>query len=125
MNISMTKDELLARLKEQLAIAEAEDRRAAEVHEKEEQQALERFRAKLKAALKWDYKTAKKSRYSRDLSMESPDCPRLEAPFFKNLITSLKLDTREQKFNLSDGGDLHRAVTWLPASRRPKETVCD
>ena len=124
MNISMTKEALLKRLKEQLAEAKAEDKRQAEKHQKDEAAALEKWRAKLRAALKSTYHEAKKvDGYM--LRLDPPPCPKLSAPRFERLIASLKLDCRESSFSLHENGDLHEAVTWLPESKRPKETVCD
>lgn len=124
MHISMTREELMARLTEQLAMAKAEDARRAERHKKDEAAALAKFRAKLKTALGWDYKKVKEASY-RELQMDEPSCPMLEARRFERLILSVKLDTRQGKFTLSDHADLHEAVTWIPASKRPKATVCD
>jgi hypothetical protein len=120
--ISMSRDELLAKLLEAKARADQDDARKAAAHAKEEQAALMKFRERLKAAMKWDYETAKKS-YS--VRLDSPSCPSRSARPIELAITQVKLDSRKGRFYLSEGSDWFKAATWLPESKRPKQSICD
>lgn len=126
MFITLSKDALLKLLEAQEVIAKKEDAKSAKFHQKDEAAALVKFRERLKAALKWDYATAKKSQqdYTNRIEMPSPKCPRLEAPRFRGIIEGIKLDMRKSPYRIHDGGDLHRALNWKPESQRVSETVC-
>ena len=120
----MSKADVLTALKKQLSIAEAEDKKAAAKHHAEEWAALKKFKAKLTAALKWDYKTAKKSPYG-GIRLESPSCPRLEAKRFRFLIEQVQRDQRKSDYTFGETHDIAHALAWLPAHKRLKDTVCD
>jgi hypothetical protein len=121
--ISITREELLEKLLAAKAKADREDAKAAAAHEAKEQAALRKFRAELRAAMKWDWKTAKR-KYGR-VEFESPSCPARHARHIELAIAQVKMDSRKGRFHLSDQSDWYRAASWLPDSERPKASVCD
>ena len=132
MNITMTRENLLSHLETKLKYAEREDARIKAEHERDEQAALEKFRKKLREAIAWDYKTAKRKteRYSNNnLQLDAPACPKLQATEIRRVIDCIKLDGRKSgSYEISEKGindDVWRAVHWKPAKDRAKETVCD
>lgn len=127
MYITMTKEELLKRLASQESKARKEDEAKTKEHRKDEEKAMKKFRDKLREALKWDYATAKKKShdYRTRLDLESPSCPRLEAPRFTKMIEGVKLDMRKAPYRIHDGGDIDRALQWKPEREKAAQTVCD
>lgn len=129
MQITMDKADLLKVLEKNLAAAKAEDERLKKKHQLEEQRYLHRFQANLSAALKWDYKTAKRcnfcagvssSRYSDD----GPSCPTANAPAIASIIRQVKL-AKAPSHSFSPDSDVGEAVYWQPESERAKKTICD
>ena len=127
MPISISKESLLAKLRQQLKIAESDDAARTKKHRQDEQAALVNFRAKLREALKWEYAKAKKEDFSIGFNRyrNAPDCPKLSAPRFKELIKRVELDERKQPYSIHESTDLYEALMWQPASVRDKETPCD
>jgi hypothetical protein len=88
--ISITKDELMTRLKAAKVKADREDARIAKKHEQEEEATLKKFRDRLQAALRWDYPTAKKNDFEAKLSYrEIPSCPTRNATAIARAIAQL------------------------------------
>jgi hypothetical protein len=125
MNIVMSKAALILHLAERLKLAKAEDASVLKDHRKAEQETLIEFRAKLREALKWDYKTAK-SKYFSVKEQSKPSCPRSQAAAIYQELRSVQLDTRKsEQFRISPNTDLYNAVNWLPASERTKPDLCE
>jgi hypothetical protein len=125
MNIVMTKPALIAHLTERLKLAKAEDEKALRKHITEEEKCLLKFRANLKEAMKWDYAKAK-NKYFDVPNPSPPSCPRPEANLIDRELKSVKLDMRKvETFTIKPGTDLCRAVNWVPAAERLKDSVCD
>lgn len=122
--VIISREELMARLLEAKAKADKEDAKAAEKHNREESVALVAFRAAIRKALKWDYETAKR-RYMRVQLDRTPTCPTRNARSIELAIAQVKMDSRKGPYRLSDASDWYKAASWLPASERPKESVCD
>jgi hypothetical protein len=122
--ISISREELLAKLNEAKARADKEDAKNAAKHEKDEAAALKRFRDNLREALKWDYPTAKAKWFRVDVK-DVPQCPRRHAHAIEVAIAQVKMDSRKGRFRLADNSDWYRAAMWLPESERPKASVCD
>ncbi len=126
MLLSMTKDAILKRLAEKLALAKADDAKVTLQHQKAEDVALVKFRERLKAAMKWDYATAKKREEVSFGYRERPSCPTLNAHGIARQIEILKLDMRKvESITIHEKTDLYNAVFWLPDSQQPKKTPCD
>lgn len=128
MTISMTREDLLAKLKQVLKEAQAEDRRVAARHQQEERKALETFRTAVRKALKWDYPTAKKERFEVGLyHSDRPDrCPSRQAAPIEQMIQNIMLDSNQNKtYSFGPGSDIYQAVAWMPESKRIKQSVCD
>jgi hypothetical protein len=123
MNITMTREALLDRLNDRLALAKKEDDKVIAEHKVAEQKCLGRFRELLKGAAKWDYPTLKR-KYFQVRCEDTPSCPQSEAERIKRVISSVTLDTRKAAFRISPGSDLSSAVNWLPRNERPKESMC-
>jgi hypothetical protein len=121
--ISISRDELMAKLLEAKAKADKEDEKAADKHKREETAALVAFRAAIREALKWDYETAKR-RYMRVQLDRTPSCPSRVARPIELAIAQVKMDNRKGPYRLSHVSDWYKAASWLPASDRPKESVC-
>lgn len=128
MIISIDKPTLLKNLNEVLKRAIEEDKRLAAEHAKDEQVALKKFRELLKSPMNWDYKKAKLvNRYNgKTLQMDAPSCPTLNAPFIRSIIKQIKLDNRkDERFNIHENEDMHKALMWVPESEKAKSTVCE
>jgi hypothetical protein len=123
--ISISREELLAKLAQAKVKADREDAKAAARHEKEEQAALKRFRDQLREALKWDYKTTKQNYFRVGSRNDFPSCPMRHATRIEIAIEQIKLDTRKGRFHLNENSDWYKAAMWLPESERPKASVCD
>jgi len=122
MTITITKDEVLKRLNERLAMATAEDIRATNQHRMDEAAALDAYRDKLRKRLTMTWKEVKKA---DGIYLNAPSCPRLQAPDISRVIQGVKLDNRKAPYRLAQNSDIYAAMTWLPESKRPKKTVCD
>ena len=120
-SLRMTRDQILARLQEQLLIAEAHDAEQLKAHRQAEADYLKQFRDACRAALKWDYQTAK-TNYFRPLenaANRSPACPRPVAPRIKEAIRVWSIDGRTSKNQLTiaergRNGTLYYLLTWTP-----------
>lgn len=123
-SISMSREELMAKLVDARARAEREDAKAAAKHKADEYSALQRFRAALRAALKWNYQTAKKNHMRASIE-DIPRCPMREASRMELAIRQLKMDSRKGRFSLNESHDWYRAAMWLPESERLKQSVCE
>lgn len=124
--ISISRDELMAKLTEAKERADREDAKALAKHEQQEQAALKKFRDLLITARAWDYKTLKSHDMRVEIPWESrPNCPLRSSRSIELAITQVKLDSRKGRFRLSDQSDWYKAATWLPESQRPKASVCD
>lgn len=122
MQITMKRDNLISQLEAKLAEAKLEDAKAAEKHRKAEDAAMEKFRTKLKEAMKWDWKKAKAARYN-DIAVEVPACPRLEHKPIEAVLKMVRASESKQ-FVVKSDTDIHRALFWIPASKQ-RNTVCD
>lgn len=126
MHISMTRDDLIERLKDRLAAAKADDARIARLHQADEAKALEKFRAACREAMKWDYAKVKKKNFDVDFAYSArPACPRLQHPAIAVQIRMVELDSRKGPFSIGKGTELYDAVMWQPANERAAKTVCD
>lgn len=122
MNIKITRESLIEKLKAQVVLAKAEDQRKLKAHQHAEEVALQKFRLKLRAALKWDYKTARKSHH---VYLEGPSCPRPEATSIEAILKMVELDQHKGDWSIKQGSDIGSALAWVPASKRPPDTLCD
>lgn len=122
--ISITREELLAKLNDAKARAERHDAATAKAHKKDEAAALAKFREKLREALKWDYGTATKKLEWRGVELKRPTCPLRQASRIELAIKQVEMDGRK-RFNLKTTTDWINAASWLPESERPKASVCD
>ncbi len=123
MNISMTREVLLARLNDRLTVAKREDERIKKEHAADEKKSLTIFRNKLREAMKWDYATLKVKNFELRLAYEDrPKCPRSEAAKIASYIRSVEFDTRKRPFRID--ADLFSAINYLPAAERPKPDMC-
>lgn len=126
MTITMTKEALIAKLADRLAAAKKEDARAVELHRKDEQRALAKFKDRCRAALRWDWKTCKKNGCEVELGYrERPSCPTSEAALIAPVLHMVKMDTRKSPFSVSDKSDIGMAINWLPKSERINTSVCN
>lgn len=126
MNIVMTKEALISHLTHRLKLARAEDDRLLKEHQKAEQRALVEYKDKIRKALKWTYAEAKQFHRTRDISFESPSCPRPQSTLIDRELRCVKIDTRKRgEFTIVPKTDLYDAVQWLPEAERPKASLCD
>lgn len=124
--VSISREELMAKLLEAKAKADKEDARITKKHEQHEAAALKKFRDELREAMSWDYAKAKKNSFEAKLGWKDhPSCPKRQATPIEVAIAELKADSRKGRFNISPHSDWYQAAFWLPASERPKESVCD
>lgn len=124
MHISITRDALLDKLRENQELAKADDILAKKKHEQDEQRAVKLFREKLTAAMKWTYPEMKKRRFEVELGYDSrPECPKAELPKIQRVIQEVLLDKREA-YTLAPNTDVFDAVLWLPKAKRPKPDMC-
>lgn len=125
MNVFMKKSDILIRLEKNLAAAKAEDEATKQRHIAEEIEVHDKFRRLIGAALKWDYKTAKKNDFTvRIPYSDVPRCPLLRAAPIERIIRDIKADIRE-RMSVSPGTDLHNSVFWEASGAKKKTTVCD
>lgn len=123
MKISMTREALLARLNDRLAVAKREDERIKKQHAGDEKKSLAAFRDKLREAMKWDYVKLKAARFELRLEYEDrPRCPQSEAAKIAGCIKSVEYDTRKRPFRID--ADLFSAINYLPLDERPKPDMC-
>ena len=87
MVITMTREDILRRLETRLEVAKAEDKRAAAEHKKAEQAAEKKYKDMIRAHLSLDWKTLKKA---QPIYVQSPSCPRLQAPYIQSKIDAMK-----------------------------------
>jgi hypothetical protein len=126
MEILMSKQDVIDRLNEQLPLARTHDAERIKAHRADEVTALKAFRAGLKEAAKWDYKTAlangfrpnmdKLFRNSNGYERNSPDCPILVAPAVEKALRNLAFDHRKT-YTLNPNGihrGLYELITWSP-----------
>lgn len=127
MFITLTKEELLKLLSAQELRAKAEDKRVAKAHKDDERSALTKFRDDCRAALKWDYPTAKQKNqdWSSRIEFRTPSCPMLESPRFSTMIANINRDMRKSPYRIHDGSDIDKALKWVPKSERASSTVCE
>lgn len=128
MIISLTKKRLIEILTAQHKKALAEDARAAKAHKADEEKALAKFKADMRKALGWDYKTTRKMSDKRGAMPEfdPPSCPMLKAPSFARTLSYIKMDMRGKDiYQIVPDSDLGKALDWEPASAKRKKTVCD
>lgn len=133
--ISMSKANLLKLLEKKLQQAKAEDVRIAKKHIADENAALAKLQAELRAVLRLPYTAIKKKvQYSEELrfDFEAPACPILTATPIQRVIKMVKLDERrvdkvgnEAPYQIRDDDEIHKAIVWEPEASRPKTTVCD
>ena len=122
MNITMTREAVMAKLQEQLKIAQAEDVKALKKHKADEETSLKKFKQKLREALSWDYQKLKTNRFH--VGVSGPSCPYRQAERFEWAIKEVSLDTRTRSFRISPSSDLARAIHWVPERLVPKRTLC-
>jgi hypothetical protein len=123
MTITMKKADVLKRLNERLADAEAYDAEQLKKHKADEVKALAKFRAQLRHALKWDWETAKKN-YFDVRFREQPTCPTRSTGPIKGAINMVSFASAD-RLQIRDGTDLHRAVFWVRPDKREKSNLCD
>lgn len=125
MNITMTREALVAKLQDRLAAARVEDARLKIEHLVQERDALKAFRQLLRDAMKWDYTKVKFYSFRAELDHNRrPSCPRSEATKIEIAIRSLTFDTRKTAFRISPSSDLYNAIHWLPIAERPNPYMC-
>ena len=99
MNLSYSKDQLLAALRARRAYLTSRDKRELAEHKAAEKKALAEFRAKCREALKVDYATAKRvyngGWNSEALKIKAPNCPRLSVPMLERAIEQIERDGRK------------------------------
>jgi len=121
--ITISREDLLKRLREAKARAEYQDVKAAKKHKADEAESLQRFRDLCRKAMKWDYRKVKAQHFSVRL-FDTPSCPYRLASKIERAIREVNVDSRKE-FRLSTSSDWFEAATWVPDSERPKSSVCD
>lgn len=115
--IVMTKEHLLARLREQKAVAETYDREAKARHVIEEREALEKYRKNLRAAAKRPLQQVKARGYDGQVrSPNFPSCPRSMATEMRRHIDLVSM-SEQKAYTMADSGvhsGLFEAVRWTP-----------
>lgn len=125
MQITMKREDLIEKLKQQISLAEVEDNRIAKVHKADEHKALSKFRAKCREAMKWTYEEAKIGNYTtRTISLDPPSCPVRYATRIKVILRLIEM-SYSPRFSVREGSDIHAAVSWVPESKKPPRTVCE
>lgn len=126
MQITMTRDALINRLKDRLSEAQKEDERTKKAHEKEEQAALVAWRKRLREALSWPYSRAKNCGHYRgeSLDFKAPSCPNRESESIGAVLRMIEIST-SKTFHVSDKTDVGMAVNWQPKSQQLGKTLCD
>lgn len=125
MQITMKRADLIEKLKQQIAHAQAEDDRVAKAHKVDEHKALSEFRAKCREAMKWTYEEAKIGKYeTRTIRLDPPSCPVRYATRIKAILRLIEM-SHSPRFSVREGSDIHAAVSWVPDSKKPPRTVCD
>ena len=128
--IQMTKEEVLARLREQLAIAKAHDKVVAAKHKEDEKAWFKNFKEALKMASTWDYSKARSHiRYRGEVSLpigQAPECPMSQTVAIQRAIdrvsmSNLKVYKMSGDRNLAHG-DLYALLVWEPDP--PRADVC-
>lgn len=127
--IQMTKEEVLARLREQLPIAEAYDKESAKKHKEDEKAWHARFKASMLKLSKADYVTAKNFTRYGDIRVpvgQAPECPLAKAVQIKRAIQRVEMSNlkayRMSGDHGSMHGDIYALVTWEPDP--PRADVC-
>ena len=114
--ITMSKADIIERLKSQIKLAEKHDREAIAQHKKDEHAHLLAFREACREALKWDYLTAKAKDFSVGgyaLKRSAPSCPLSKAVWLKNELLRIELSSQET-YKAGPATSLHRALVWDP-----------
>jgi len=135
LTINMSREQVIARLRENHALAVKIDEEAAREHRKREVEALKAIKVAMREALKWDWPTMKaksSQNYYGDnevsvrvpSKVRHPQCPLLIAPQFADAIRLLEVDSRKT-MRLSVTSDFGRLVAWKPPAEEAKRTVCD
>jgi len=125
MQITMTREALIARLKDRLKLATAEDAEVAKKHAAEEQAALKAWRAKLREALKYPYARAKTvgPYCGESLDFKAPECPLRKAVPIQVVLQMIELST-SKTIAIKDDSDIGKAINWTPAAERLSRSVC-
>ena len=114
-----TKEELLAALEERRKVAQKIDDEALAKHRKQEAAYLKHFHAACRAALKWDYETAKKHGFdplkdegSWSRNDKHPSCPESQVRKLDRVIAYVRT-SRQEKYAITHDGvhsGIHRAL---------------
>lgn len=121
-SVTMPKEQLVARLKEQEKIAKAVDAANLAEHRKVEMACLQTLRERARAATKWSYAEAKRHHFQVGITYdERPRCPNSVAGMFTAALKALALDSRT-KFVLNPGNPIHQLVCWEP--NPPARDLC-
>lgn len=120
-DLRMNRLQILERLQEQLPIAEARDAEVLKAHRQAEAEYLKAFKEACRAAVKWDYVTAKAANFQpvNPYSNRSPSCPLLVGPRIKEAIRVWSIDGRTSKNQLTIGergrnSNLYDLLVWTP-----------
>lgn len=122
MDLHFSKKALIAALEARKSWAKALDKKAAIKHKKEETRALAIFHAKLKVALKWDYKKAKESRYSY-LTLDGVECPKSMTSQLEQALKWITTDGTT-RYTITSAGHMRNVHYLLTHDENLKPDVC-
>lgn len=115
--IVISRDDLIARLTEQKAIAEQHDKDQLVAHRLAERAARDKFRAMCRDALTWTYEQCREHSFTVGFTRygdeRPPTCPLSVASQFERAIKSLSITT-QAKFTLAPDSPLHNLLMWTP-----------
>lgn len=121
-SFSATRTSLIELLESRRPMWDRYDKQRIIEHRSAEKEALETFRARLKEAAKWDYKTAAKHSFRTGLNSSGPTCPIPLVPELDRIIAMLKIDSRKA-ISLEPNGRESR-LYWFATHDPFEVSVC-
>jgi hypothetical protein len=124
MDIRMKRDEMLAALEARRSWAKALDAKNEAKHKLEEKAFFKRFRENLRAAIKWDYETARKNWFSVDRVQGRPTCPSSTEAQLDHAIRQVTADSRKHLVAREQPRGADRLHYLLTHDETVKANVC-
>jgi hypothetical protein len=119
-----SKDDFIAALEGRRKFWRDFDKRNEKAHKDAEKQYLDKARAKLREALKWDYATLKKNISYDDIHIgKPPACPVLSEPKIDRVVAALKF-TQSKAFVVDSQGVWAMAHDLLTDDPDARTSVC-
>lgn len=119
MDISLSREDLIAELKRLRPLIAADDKEKLKAHREAEREYLKAFRAACREAARWDYETAKKNRFGVLVGggythTRRPECPTPQVEVLDRMLALIGKSSTK-RFNISSNGkyfQVYRLLTF-------------